>query len=110
MRYVVQEILRYGYVRRPWVGIQLASRVNQGGGLLVVQVYPGSPAAQAGTRPGDLVLRMAGQPVKNLRTMVAVLEHSAIGTTVPVMVGRGSAQVSVRVRLSVRPEANAPAL
>ena len=110
VRYVVQEILRYGYVRRPWVGIQVANRVNQGGGLMVVQVYPASPAARAGIRPGDLVLRMAGRPVKDLRTMVGVLEHTAIGTTVPVVLGRGSAQVSVRVRLSVRPQANAPAL
>lgn len=110
VRYVLQEILRYGYVRRPWVGIQVANRVNQGGGLMVVQVYPGSPAARAGIRPGDLVLRLAGRPVKDLRTMVAVLEHTAIGTIVPVVVGRGSEEVSVRVRLSVRPQANAPAL
>ncbi len=110
VRYVLQEILRYGYVRRPWVGVQVANRVSQGGGLLVVHVYPGSPAARAGIHPGDLVLRMAGVPVKNLRTMVAILEHTPIGTAVAMVVGRGSELVSVRVHLSVRPQANAPAL
>ena len=110
VRYVLQEILRYGYVRRPWVGIQVANRVNQGGGLLVIGVYPGSPAAHAGIRPGDLVLRMAGRPVKDLRTMVRVLEETAIGTSVSVVVGRGSEVLSVHVKLSVRPTANPPAL
>ena len=110
VRYVLQEILRYGQVRRPWVGIQVANPARSGAGLLVVEVYPGSPAAHAGIQPGDFLLRMAGHPVKSVREVVSVLEHTAIGSAVSLVVGRGSETLSVTIKLAVRPNANAPAL
>ena len=110
VRYVLREILRYGQVRRPWIGIALGNRVSQGAGLLVVKVYPGSPAALAGIEPGDFVRRALGRVVSNLRDLVEVLEHSHIGEKVPLVLERGDVQVSVTVRLATRPVANAPGL
>ena len=49
---------------RPWLGMLVHD--DDDDGLVVVGIYRGCPADKAGLRPGDIVLRVDGQPVRNL--------------------------------------------
>ncbi len=68
---VLDQIVARGYVVRGWLGIAYTSvPVNANSGLpaaargvWVTAVYPGSPAAQAGIQPGDVLLRMNGKGI-----------------------------------------------
>jgi S1-C subfamily serine protease len=55
---------RAGGPRRPWIG--LTSEETAGGRLLVSGVSDGGPCAQAGIRPGDLVVGIDGAPLAGL--------------------------------------------
>ncbi len=44
---------------------------------VVSQVQPGSPAAQAGFRPGDAITRVAGRPVDNFVTLRQYVQYHA---------------------------------
>jgi tetratricopeptide (TPR) repeat protein len=57
---------------RPWSGVVTVDTL-QHEGVPVLRVVPGSPAAQAGVQPGDLVSGADGQPVKKSADLIAAI-------------------------------------
>ncbi len=78
-RTIADQIMKTGEVVRPWLGIKytgfdeearkmLQARSGQAqppkeDGVLVIDVVQGSPAAQAGLRPYDVILKFEGKPI-----------------------------------------------
>lgn len=62
----LQQIVKYGEVRRGWLGIQVdfITRQQTEGfvGMLVTAVDKGSPADKAGIKAGDILTQINGQP------------------------------------------------
>lgn len=63
---VLAQALTYGEVRRAWMGITVApvSNLDRKDGALLASVLPGSAADKAGLKPGDVILAVAGAPVR----------------------------------------------
>ncbi len=81
---VASELLRDGTVRRAWVGLDVAgadrmSEWKSAGGVPVVNVVPGGPAARAGLAPGDVLVRANGRRLRNYLDWEAVLLDIHIG-------------------------------
>ena len=109
---VVDQLLRNGKAQHAFLGIQPATltpeiasqlglSVQQG--VLVYAVTPGTPAAQAGIRPGDVLTAMNGQPLASTGDLQAQLRQLDPGQTVTLTVVRGSQTLSIKVTLSDRP-------
>ena len=103
VKYVVNQLLEFGRVRRPWIGATLVPTTQHALGMLVVSVTPKSPAALAGIKAGDLLTAINGEPVRRLRDVVQVLEKSSIGGSVRLGILRGDQQLSVVVVLQELP-------
>ena len=73
----------------------VADRYGRRNGLRLVEVMPGSPAARAGLRPGDLVLDVGRRPVEDAQGIQRQLFGDAIGVPLPVTVLRNGAMVDV---------------
>ena len=54
-------------------------------GLVVLEVQSGTPAAQAGIKPGDLIISVDGQTMNQVEDLIAVLHQHAPGDTVPIV-------------------------
>jgi S1-C subfamily serine protease len=112
---VVGRLIRDGRVRRGFLGVSGQSvPVPRGlarhhglttvSGVRVIAVEPGSPAASAGLREGDLIVAMDGQPLTDVDDLQSRLTDDRIGLTLPLLILRGAE----RLALTVTP-ADAPA-
>jgi S1-C subfamily serine protease len=68
-------------------------------GALIVNVAPNGPAAQAGLRPGDVIVQVGNTPVNDVASLMDALLSSQPGQTVPVQVYRGNQHLTVNVKL-----------
>jgi S1-C subfamily serine protease len=112
--WVVPDLIRYGRVRRPTLGVELApeSFAQRLGleGAIVYRVQRGTGADQAGIQGiqrdrlgrwelGDVIVSLDGQPVTSQGALQVALEGKAAGQTVRVGLLRGNRKVEVPVRL-----------
>jgi hypothetical protein len=71
-------------------------------GVRFSDVKPGSPAAKAGLKAGDVLVRFGDRPIKNLYDFTDALRRSKVGDVVEVQVLREGKPVSASVKLEQR--------
>jgi S1-C subfamily serine protease len=126
---IVPDLIARGRVPKPWLGVsglpitrQMVRRLNLSvdSGMLVVNVYRGSGAAQAGVRSavidqdpwgstvlrqlGDVIVAVNGQQVANSEDMQNAVKGKKVGETVEVEVLRQGRRLTVPIRLTDTPE------
>jgi S1-C subfamily serine protease len=68
-------------------------------GALIVDVTANGPAAKAGLRPGDVIVRVENKVVTDVASLGDVRLSKKPGDVVPVQVQRGNQQLKVSVEL-----------
>jgi serine protease Do len=96
-RQIVGALMTEGRFRRAYLGIagggrplppRLAGQLGRESGVEVVQVVEGSPAAEAGLRPEDLIVELDGAAVTDVGDIQRLMVVEKIGAPVPVRVLR----------------------
>jgi len=109
---VSSQLIDTGRVRRAWLGVgfqelspELASQfgVPVHGGALISNVVPGGPAARAGLRPGDVVVAVGDQPVREGNDLLRQVLRQRVDTNVTVQLLRERRPQTVTMRLAERP-------
>jgi serine protease Do len=90
-RTIVGALMTEGRFRRAYLGIaggtrplppRVAARLQRTSGVEVVEVVDGSPAAQAGLRPEDLIVELNGVPVQTVDDIQRLMVGELIGSQV----------------------------
>jgi Do/DeqQ family serine protease len=111
-RMVMQALIAGGSVRRGWIGVEqrdlsaeLAESLNLPvkNGVLVTGVLQDGPAALGGVQPGDVVLKLGNQDVRNSGELLAAVTSLTPDTATTLLLQRGSKQVEVRLKVAQRP-------
>ena len=71
-------------------------------GVKFSDVRPGSPAAKAGLKAGDILVQFGDKPIKNLYDFTDALRRSKVGDVVEVKVLRDGQPVTASVKLEQR--------
>jgi len=109
---IIEELVTTGYVIRPYMGVSLytvdqlaisQSNLSVNTGVVLLEVIEDSPAYQAGLRVGDVIVRMDGQDVANIKEFTDVLYASEIGEPLEITYWRGDVQNTVTVISSPSP-------
>ena len=111
VRGVLRDIIKYGKVIRGWIGIvpedisdaQARQAGLKRGGVVIANLYAGSPAQLAGLKPGDLLLAIDGLPVRSAEDARARIARDKPGATITLRVLRGSATRTLAVRVKQQP-------
>jgi serine peptidase DegS len=113
VRGVMNEILAKGRVVRGWIGIVTADvdevDARRHGlpapGVVVAQLYMGSPAAQVGIEPRDMILTVNGVAVASSQDTLTRIATAKPGQKVKITGLRGNARFSTEVTVGERPRA-----
>lgn len=87
-----------------YLGVSSSDADDGGPGAQVREVQPGSPAAAAGLRPGDVILAVGGQAVNGSGELAAAMRQRRAGDQVEVSYRRGGEMRTTRATLVARPE------
>lgn len=108
-RGVMNQIVRYGEVRRGRLGIEMleltpdiARKLGTSllEGAVVAAVQPGSPAEKGGLRERDIVVAMNGRPVRSPAELRARLGLTPVGEEVEFKVQRGQETRTVKATIA----------
>jgi Do/DeqQ family serine protease len=117
-RNVMQQLVRYGAVRRGQLGVSMYTvtpdiahslGLSNASGALVTQVVEGSAAEHAGIRTGDVITAVNGHAVKSnseLRNTIGLLE---VGDKLEIGLLRDGKPLHVTAELTSAPDLLAPA-
>ncbi len=112
-RVELEQLIAYGRVIRPWVGVvyggevdpQTAKLYNLGidHGVVVRQVEKGAPADRAGVQPGDIITEVNGEKIASWNDFVRDVVTKKIGDKITLTIVRERRTLRVPVVLAERP-------
>ncbi len=109
---ILEQLYHYGKVKWGYIGVKIANLnrklaqqlgASNTRGALVVQPTPNGPAALAGLRRGDIILRVNNKRIKNGKHLIVTTSRMAVGTTASFEVLRNKKTIYLNVTITEKP-------
>ncbi|MBF2004565.1 MAG: trypsin-like peptidase domain-containing protein [Chlorogloeopsis fritschii C42_A2020_084] len=116
---IAQELFTKGYVKHPFLGIEMVDlspakkqqinqennlNIKQNTGVAIKGVLEKSPAQRAGLRPGDVIYKVNGKPVKTAAQVQKLVESSSVGDILPIEIVRDGKNQLFKVQSGAYPQ------
>src|ERR1700686_2009161 len=108
VRTALESLLKQGRIIRGYLGIQtrpLQPGQNGAGseGVLVDEVIPGSPAAEAQLQKGDIIRKFNGHEVKNLPALRSLIAQAGLNKKVELEIDRDEKPIKLTTEIKEEP-------
>jgi S1-C subfamily serine protease len=95
------------WVSTGWKPESALPHIKNGQGVLLTAVAPGTPAALAGFRPGDVIAQVGSRDVRSVEDLSFTLNEAGVGSTVDFTVWRALEPAPVKLSVQLRGTQNA---
>jgi serine protease Do len=111
-RYVMEDLVKDGEVRRGFLGVAIQDltpalakklELDAQGGALVADVNPGTPAAKAGLKSGDVITELDGKAIRDGRQLRLLVARTEPGAAVSLKALRNGKEKRFSVTLNELP-------
>lgn len=99
---IINDLMKYKKVLRPTIGISVMEYYDRSGnvmGMYISRVYPGTGAAKAGLKEGDIILQIDGKKVTTFSDIQSILSNHKIGDVITIRVLRDGQTKDFKVTL-----------
>lgn len=112
-RRVMKSLIETGKVVRGWLGVSIQGvtaalaknfGLSKAQGALVSEVLRDSPAAKAGFKSGDIIIKFDGKDVKDQTALRNIVAATQVGKKVKVRVVRNSKTKTIHVKIDEQPK------
>ncbi len=110
---IVVDLQKYGKTRRAWLGVHIQTvtddiaeslGLKDHGGALVADVTPNGPAAKAGLKSGDVILKFDGKDINEYARLPLIVSETPINKEVEVGILRDGKRQTVKVVVAELPD------
>ena len=92
-----------GDIRAGWLGVYLPDQSpSEKTDIIIQDVEPDSPAQKAGLRSGDLLIKFGGQPIRDTRQFLYIVEGTPVGSKEKIEIVRGGNPMTVEATIGAR--------
>lgn len=98
----IEPLKRGENVRHAFLGVSFSPELKKVKGVRIQQVLPNSSAAKAGLRPGDVIIRFQGQPIRSFTRLQNLISVLPAGTKVTFTILRNGVERKITVKLGYR--------
>jgi serine protease Do len=117
---LIKSVLEKGKLERPYLGVRYvpldedaaeAYDLDQTSGAYIVprgnrrqeSIVPGSPAAKAGLKAGDIITKIAGKEINEQNSLTSLIAQHAVGEEVELTIIRDGNEQTIKVTLEAAP-------
>ncbi len=105
-------MIRNGRMNHLWVGIEVQNITrnrcrmenNSDLGILILNVFPDSPASKVDLRKGDIIINAGSTAIKGVCDFQAVISRAGLDKQIKITIIRGGGEMTIPIKATVMPE------